>query len=95
MRGISKRFGGVRALSDVSFSIRAAEIHCLAGENGCGKSTLIKILSGVYAPDEGQMILEGKAHSHLSPAASQRFSRPSPEVSYPPVTWSACWRTTR
>jgi simple sugar transport system ATP-binding protein len=73
MRGISKRFGGVRALSDVSFSIHAAEIHCLAGENGCGKSTLIKILSGVYAPDEGQIVLEGKAHSHLSPAASQRF----------------------
>jgi ABC-type branched-subunit amino acid transport system ATPase component len=41
MRGISKRFGGVRALSDVSFSIHTAEIHCLAGENGCGKSTLI------------------------------------------------------
>ena len=73
MRGISKRFGGVRALTDVSFSIRAAEIHCLAGENGCGKSTLIKILSGVYAPDEGQIILEGKPHSHVSPAASQRF----------------------
>src|SRR6516164_8450256 len=73
MRGISKRFGGVRALTDVSFSIEAAEIHCLAGENGCGKSTLIKILSGVYAPDGGQIVLEGKAHSHLSPAASQRF----------------------
>ena len=73
MRGISKRFGGVRALIDVSFSIRAAEIHCLAGENGCGKSTLIKILSGVHPPDEGQIILEGKPHSHLSPAASQRF----------------------
>src|SRR5260370_37260942 len=73
MRGISKRFGGVRALIGVSFSIRAAEIHCLAGENGCGKSTLIKILSGVHAPDEGQIILEGKPHSHLSLAASQRF----------------------
>ena len=73
MRGISKRFGGVRALTDVSFSIRSGEIHCLAGENGCGKSTLIKILSGVHAPDEGEIILEGKAHSHLSPAASQRF----------------------
>src|SRR5947209_3566648 len=73
LRGISKRFGGVRALSDVSFSIQAAEIHCLAGENGCGKSTLIKILSGVYAPDEGQIVLEGKAHADLTPAASQRF----------------------
>src|ERR1700751_3028920 len=73
MRGISKRFGGVRALIDVSFSIRAAEIHCLAGENGCGKSPLIKILSGVHAPDEGQIILEGKPHSPWSPVASQRF----------------------
>ena len=73
MRGISKRFGGVRALTNVSFSIRSGEIHCLAGENGCGKSTLIKILSGVHNPDEGEIILEGKAHSHLSPAASQRF----------------------
>ncbi len=73
MRGISKRFGGVRALQDVSFSIFAAEIHSLAGENGCGKSTLIKVLSGVHAPDEGEIVLEGKSHSHLSPAASQRF----------------------
>jgi simple sugar transport system ATP-binding protein len=73
MRGISKRVGGVRALIDVSFSIRSGEIHCLAGENGCGKSTLIKVLSGVHAPDEGEIILEGKSHSHLSPAASQHF----------------------
>jgi simple sugar transport system ATP-binding protein len=73
MRGISKRFGGVRALTNVSFTVLAGEIHCLAGENGCGKSTLIKILSGVHAPDEGEIILEGKAHSHLSPSASQRF----------------------
>ena len=73
MRGISKRFGGVRALQDVSFSILSAEIHSLAGENGCGKSTLIKVLSGVHAPDEGEIVLEGKSHAHLSPAASQRF----------------------
>ena len=73
MRGISKRFGGVRALQDVNLSIHSAEIHSLAGENGCGKSTLIKILSGIHMPDEGQIILEGKAHTHLTPAASQRF----------------------
>jgi simple sugar transport system ATP-binding protein len=72
MLGISKRFGGVRALNNVDFTIRPAEIHCLAGENGCGKSTLIKILAGVYAPDEGKIILDQQAHSHLSPAASQR-----------------------
>jgi simple sugar transport system ATP-binding protein len=70
--GISKRFGGVRALNNVDFTIRPAEIHCLAGENGCGKSTLIKILAGVYAPDEGKIILDQQEHSHLSPAASQR-----------------------
>ena len=72
MLGISKRFGGVRALNSVDFSIRPAEIHCLAGENGCGKSTLIKILAGVYAPDEGKIVLDRQEHSHLSPAASQR-----------------------
>src|ERR1700751_4273781 len=72
MLGISKRFGGVRALNNVDFSIRPAEVHCLAGENGCGKSTLIKILAGVYAPDEGKIILDQQAHLHLSPAASQR-----------------------
>src|SRR6516225_12439417 len=73
MLGITKRFGGVQALNNVDFTIRPAEVHCLAGENGCGKSTLIKILAGVYAPDEGQIVLEGKPHSHLTPAASQRF----------------------
>ncbi len=73
MRGISKRFGGVRALQEVNFSIYSAEIHSLAGENGCGKSTLIKVLSGVHMPDEGEIILEGKSHSHLTPDASQRF----------------------
>jgi len=72
MLGITKRFGGVQALNNVDFTIRPAEVHCLAGENGCGKSTLIKILAGVYAPDEGKIILDQQAHSHLSPAASQR-----------------------
>jgi len=46
MLGISKRFGGVRALNNVDFTIRPAEIHCLAGENGCGKSTLIRFSPG-------------------------------------------------
>src|SRR6266436_8776364 len=72
MLGIGKRFGGVRALNNVDFTVRPAEIHCLAGENGCGKSTLITILAGVYAPDEGKIILDQQEHSHLSPAASQR-----------------------
>ncbi|MBV8815677.1 MAG: sugar ABC transporter ATP-binding protein [Verrucomicrobia bacterium] len=72
MLGISKHFGGVRALNNVDFSIRPGEVHCLAGENGCGKSTLIKILAGVYAPDGGEIMVDGQAHAHLTPAASQR-----------------------
>lgn len=54
---ISKRFGGVQALRDVSFSIAPGEIHALVGENGAGKSTLMKILAGIYQPDSGQVYL--------------------------------------
>ena len=72
MRAISRRFGGVRALNGVNFSVLPGEVHCLAGENGCGKSTLIKILAGVLAPDTGQIVLDGVAHAQLSPAISQR-----------------------
>ncbi|HMT14754.1 MAG TPA: ATP-binding cassette domain-containing protein, partial [Aestuariivirga sp.] len=50
---ISKIFGGVKALNDVSFELGRGEVHCLAGENGCGKSTLIKIITGVYTPEPG------------------------------------------
>ena len=57
MRHVSKSFGRIRALKDVSLSVRAGEIHSLMGENGAGKSTLMKILSGAYVPDEGSEIL--------------------------------------
>ena len=53
IRNVSKMFGGVRALDSVAFDVIKGEVHCLAGENGCGKSTLIKIVTGVYAPDPG------------------------------------------
>ncbi|QFT34076.1 Xylose import ATP-binding protein XylG [Labrenzia sp. THAF82] len=56
MQHVSKRFGGVQALDDVSIDVRVGEVHCLAGENGCGKSTLIKIVTGVYEPDDGTQI---------------------------------------
>ncbi|MHB1906642.1 MAG: ATP-binding cassette domain-containing protein, partial [Acidimicrobiales bacterium] len=51
--GVSKRFGGVPALTDVSLTVRAGTVHALVGENGAGKSTLGKIISGVVTPDEG------------------------------------------
>src|SRR3990167_8933617 len=61
-RNVSKVFGGVHALDAVDFSVGAGEVHCLAGENGCGKSTLIKIITGVYQPEAGaQMQLFGQA----------------------------------
>ncbi len=62
MRGISKSFGAVKALSDVSFTVREGEIHALVGENGAGKSTLMKVLSGVYPHGsyEGSILFDGE-----------------------------------
>lgn len=60
VRGITKRFPGVVALSDVSFSCAAGEVHAIVGENGAGKSTLMKVLSGVYQPDGGEILIDGK-----------------------------------
>jgi simple sugar transport system ATP-binding protein len=68
MRHVSKVFGGVRALQDVSFEVGQGEVHCLAGENGCGKSTLIKIITGVYQPDAGaELEYFGKPETHITP----------------------------
>ena len=60
MKNISKSFPGVKALKDVSLSLRYGEVHALIGENGAGKSTLMKILSGLYQEDEGQIFWEGE-----------------------------------
>ncbi len=60
IRGVAKRFGGVVALSNVSFDVRPGEFHAICGENGAGKSTLMKILSGVYTSYEGEIRLRGE-----------------------------------
>jgi simple sugar transport system ATP-binding protein len=65
--GISKRFGGVAALDDVTLVVRPGEVHCLAGENGSGKSTLIKVISGVETPDAGTITIGGRSLSKLTP----------------------------
>ena len=70
MRGISKGFPGVAALSDVEFSARAGEIHALIGQNGAGKSTLMKILAGVYQPDTGEITIDGQPMRFTSPRAA-------------------------
>ncbi|MFT0532383.1 sugar ABC transporter ATP-binding protein [Castellaniella hirudinis] len=72
LRHISKHFGGVQALKDVSLAIRPGEIHCLAGENGSGKSTVIKVISGVYQPDQGEVLIDGQPVSRLDPVKSVR-----------------------
>lgn len=60
MKGITKSFGGVHALKNVDLNLRAGKVHALMGENGAGKSTLMKILTGLYQPDEGQILYKGK-----------------------------------
>jgi ribose transport system ATP-binding protein len=67
LRGISKSFGPVRALSDVTFQVRAGEVHALVGENGAGKSTLMAVASGALAPDSGSIHIVGSAMSVASP----------------------------
>ena len=66
-REVSKYFGGVIALKDISMKVEDGEVMCLLGDNGAGKSTLIKILSGVYRPDEGELLLDGEEVSFGSP----------------------------
>jgi rhamnose transport system ATP-binding protein len=70
---ITKSFAGVRALNDVSFELRAGEVHALVGENGAGKSTLIKIITGAVQPDEGTLELEGQPIEHNDPVAARRL----------------------
>ncbi|MFB7339075.1 sugar ABC transporter ATP-binding protein [Streptomyces hydrogenans] len=70
-RGVGKRFPGVAALDDVSFTLRAGETHALVGENGAGKSTLIKVLTGVHRPDAGELLLAGRPVSFARPSEAQ------------------------
>src|SRR2546421_10138613 len=73
LRGVSKAFGAVQALRDVSVDCRAGEVHALVGENGSGKSTLLGIASGFLAPDEGVVEIGGRRRRRGSPREARRF----------------------
>ncbi|MFS3558864.1 sugar ABC transporter ATP-binding protein [Citrobacter braakii] len=74
LENISKQFPGVLALDNVNLTLRKGEVHCLAGQNGCGKSTIIKVISGVYHPEKGaQILLDGKLFHHLTPQLSSHY----------------------
>ena len=64
---INKSFAGVHALMDVNLTVKKGEVRCLIGENGCGKSTLIKVISGVYTPDSGELEVSGHKFGRLQP----------------------------
>lgn len=71
MTGISKSFGGIRALDSVDFEVRAGEVHALLGGNGAGKSTILKVLNGVHVPDEGEIEVGGQKLVAHSPEAAR------------------------
>ena len=79
VRGVGKRFGGVQALSEVSFSIRRGEIYGLIGPNGAGKTTFFNVLTGIYAPDAGSIAFDGaplaglKAHQVAARGVARTF----------------------
>ncbi|MFO1202551.1 MAG: sugar ABC transporter ATP-binding protein [Tabrizicola sp.] len=71
MTGISKSFGGIRALDAVDFEVRAGEVHALLGGNGAGKSTILKVLNGVHVPDEGKIEVSGQPLTSHSPEGAR------------------------
>ena len=73
IKNVTKRYPGVIALNQVSFSVKEGEIHSLVGENGAGKSTLIKTITGAIVPDEGEIIYQGKKYTELTPILSSEI----------------------
>ncbi|MBR0044906.1 MAG: sugar ABC transporter ATP-binding protein [Synergistaceae bacterium] len=71
MKNIHKEFPGVKALQGVNFDLRRGEVHALLGENGAGKSTLIKVLAGIYIPEQGEVTVNGESHIMRNVADSQ------------------------
>ncbi len=73
LKNITKIFPGVKALDNVQFELRQGEIHALMGENGAGKSTFIKVITGVHAPDGGEILLDGQSVQMTDPLVAQQY----------------------
>ncbi|KQT52661.1 lipase [Aureimonas sp. Leaf454] len=71
LTGLSKQFGGVKALDDIDWEVMPGEVHCLVGENGCGKSTLIKTVAGVHPPSSGTIEIDGEPVLPLDPVKAK------------------------
>src|SRR4051812_922728 len=70
LRGVSKNFGAVSALTDIELDVHAGEVVALVGDNGAGKSTLVKLLAGVHQPSAGEITFDGRPVTLASPAAA-------------------------
>src|ERR1700736_3572790 len=73
MKGIVKPFGGIHALNGVNLNIYPREVHVIMGDNGAGKSTTMKILAGTYQPAEGEIVVEGRQHSLITPKQAAHY----------------------
>lgn len=89
--GVLKTFQGVIALDHVTLSVRPGEVHALVGGNDAGKSTLVKVLSGVHQPDAGELRYRGEPVRFADPADARRAPPPSPGSRTSPAT-CRCWR---
>jgi simple sugar transport system ATP-binding protein len=92
VRGISKYFGNVIALKDVSAVVNGGQVTCVLGDNGAGKSTFIKILSGVYQPDEGELLLDGAPTRFASPRDAKQAGIATVFQDLATVPLMAIWR---
>jgi simple sugar transport system ATP-binding protein len=92
VRGVSKYFGNVIALKDVSAVVDAGQVTCVLGDNGAGKSTFIKILSGVYQHDEGELLVDGRPTRFASPRAAREAGIATVFQDLATVPLMAIWR---